>query len=113
MENESDYKKYRGKCKEFCEIELAKDPTLTIVRGHYYCPVWNTNEPHWWLVSTEGKIIDPTKLQFGSKGMGKYIPFNGYVNCSECGKELKEEEADIEGNYCFCSTNCHLHFVGL
>jgi hypothetical protein len=113
MEEESNYKKYRGKCKEFCEKEIEKNPLLILVRGYYYCPIWNKEEPHWWLIDDKNNIIDPTVLQFPSKGFGEYIPFNGFVNCSECGKEIKEEEADIDGNYCFCSNDCHLRFVGL
>jgi hypothetical protein len=27
------YKKYRGKCKEYCEAACAADPTLTMVRA--------------------------------------------------------------------------------
>ena len=30
------YRLYRGKCKEFCERACLKDPTLTLVRGHYF-----------------------------------------------------------------------------
>jgi hypothetical protein len=35
------------------------------------------------------------------------------VQCSECGKEMKEEEASYESNYCFCSYECHGRFVGV
>ena len=110
---ESDYMKYRGKCKEFCEEILNKNPSLKLVRGHYYCPIWNTNEPHWWLKDKDGNIIDPTAKQFGSKGAGEYVEFNGLVNCSECNKEMQEHEASYESNYIFCSTKCQMIFVGL
>ena len=33
------YKKFRGKCKEVCEEACEKDPSLTLVRGHYFCPI--------------------------------------------------------------------------
>jgi hypothetical protein len=112
-ESVSNYALFRGKCKEFCEEAIKNDPSLTLVRGYYYCPLWNTDEPHWWTTRPDGTIYDPTALQFGSKGMGIYTPFNGIVSCSECGKEVKEEDADIDGNYCFCSTKCHCRFVGL
>ena len=110
---QSDYEKYRGKCKEFCDNLVTSDPSLTLVRGHYYCPIWNTDEPHWWCVDKEGKIVDPTKDQFPSKGLGVYTPFDGIVTCSECGKELKEEDAQFESRYAFCSDRCHMRFVGL
>jgi endogenous inhibitor of DNA gyrase (YacG/DUF329 family) len=112
-EDQTDYMRYRGKCKEFCEKAIADDPTLTLVRGHYFCPIWGTSEAHWWTVRPDGTIFDPTAKQFGSKGMGIYTPFDGTVTCSQCGKELPEEEAEFESNYVFCSTRCHLRFVGL
>lgn len=107
-----DYLKYRGKCKEMSEALIAADPTLTLVRGHYYCPFWG-EQPHWWTVTQDGTINDPTKDQFPSKGDGVYTPFNGLVHCANCGKEMKEEEASFESNYAFCSDSCHMRFVGL
>lgn len=109
---ETDYMKYRGKCKEMSEALVAKDPTLRLVRGHYHCVVWG-EQPHWWVEDKDGKIIDPTAKQFPSAGHGEYVEFDGILNCSECDKEMKEEEADIEGNYAFCSRKCHMRFVGL
>lgn len=108
----SDYRRYRGKCKEFCEQEIAKDPSLTLVRGHYICPFWG-EQPHWWTTRSDGSVFDPTKAQFPSHGIGEYVPFSGMVNCSECGKEMNEEEASFESNYCFCSYVCHGRFVGV
>lgn len=111
---ETDYAKYRGKCKEFCDEAIKADPTLTLVRGHYFCPIWNSDEPHWWCVKPDGAIVDPTKLQFPSRGVGTYTPFNGMLECAECGKEFPETpDADIEGNYAFCCYRCHGRFVGV
>ncbi len=112
MEN-TDYLNYRGKCKEMCEEAIKADPSLKLIRGHYWCPIWNSTEAHWWTTRPNGTIYDPTKDQFPSKGMGTYMEFSGLVECSECGKEMKEEEAEYESNYCFCSTKCHMRFVGL
>lgn len=107
-----DYALFRGKCKEYCEIELKNDPTLKLVRGHYYCPYWG-KQAHWWLIRQDGTIFDPTCRQFPSNGQGEYVEFDGIVHCSECGKEMKEEEAQFESNYCFCSGLCHGKFVGI
>lgn len=109
----TDYLKFRGKCKEFCEIEIKKDPTLKLIRGHYYCPLWNSNEQHWWTIREDGSIFDPTKDQFPSKGNGHYEVFDGIYQCSECGKNVLEDEADFESNYVFCSYTCHGRFVGV
>lgn len=109
----SNYEKYRGKCKEFAENACINDPSLTLIRGHYWCPIWNTNEPHWWTVKPNGEIFDPTKAQFPSNGLGTYTPFNGIIECAQCGKPVDEENAHINGNYGFCSTPCAMRFVGL
>lgn len=39
MDTETDYMKYRGKCKEMSEQACLLDSSLTLVRGYYYCPV--------------------------------------------------------------------------
>ena len=113
IEPENNYLKYRGKCLQFCEKAVAEDPTLTLVRGHYDCPMWG-RQAHWWTVRPDGSIFDPTVKQFPTAGMAaEYIPFDGMVECSNCGKELKEEDASFDSRYCFCSDACHMRFVGL
>ena len=107
------YRLYRGRCKELSEAACAEDPTLKLVRGHYYCPMWNRDEPHWWTVRPDGTIHDPTREQFPSRGLGAYTPFSGMVECAECGKEVAEDDADLDGNYAFCSHRCHGRFVGV
>lgn len=108
------YRLFRGKCKEYCEALLLQNPSLTLVRGHYFCPIWGSNEAHWWLVDKDGSITDPTVRQFPSNGHGIYEPFNGKVKCSNCNKEMTEEEIrDSHSNYVFCSGSCHARFVGL
>lgn len=108
-----DYRQFRGRCRELCDEARKADPSLRLVRGHYYCPIWNTEEPHWWCERQDGSIFDPTARQFPSNGMGAYVEFDGMVDCAECGKTLREEEARIEGRYAFCSTHCFARFVGV
>jgi len=108
----SNYQKYRGKCKELAEADIAANPLLTLVRGHYDCPIWG-KQPHWWCVDQNGKIIDSTVKQFPSGGIGEYIPFDGNIECAECGKIVPEEESHINGYYGFCSCACAMRFVGL
>lgn len=109
---DTDYIKYRGKCKEMSEALVAKDSSLTLVRGHYICPYWGS-QAHWWTIKQDGTVVDPTAKQFPSKGIGEYVPFNGFVECAQCGKEITEEEADFASNYAFCSYRCQGKFVGV
>jgi len=102
---ESDYIKYRGKCKEFCQREIEKDPSLTMVRGSYFDAFWG-EQHHWWCVKPDGTILDPTKDQFPTKGQGEYVPFDGFVVCEVCEKRIKEEDAQFAGRYAFC---CYEH----
>lgn len=109
----TDYELYRGKCREMSEQAVKDDPSLVLVRGHYFCPIWGTSEQHWWTVRPDGSIYDPTSNQFPSKGFGIYTPFDGSCECSECGKLVLEEDAHFEGRYAFCSYTCHGKFVGI
>lgn len=111
-DEDSDYLRYRGKCKEMSEALVAADPSLTLVRGYYHDPAWGEQQ-HWWTKKPDGTIVDPTKDQFPSKGQGQYVEFDGTVECAECGQRVKEEEADIDGSYAFCSYECHGRFVGV
>lgn len=113
MTDQSDYLEFRGKCKELSEAACAADPSLRLVRGYYWCPVWNTQEPHWWCEREDGTIVDPSAKQFPSKGNGTYTEFDGYFDCSECGKRIHEDEAYHHGRYSFCSGRCCARFVGV
>lgn len=106
------YTKYRGKCREYAEKLVKKDPSLRLVRGYYICPFWG-KQPHWWCEKPDGTIVDPTVKQFPSPQVGDYVEFDGIVECAECGKRIPLEEADVDGNYAFCSGTCHMRFVGL
>jgi hypothetical protein len=112
-ETMEDYQKYRGKCKEYVDKLVAENPKLVAVRGYYHCPIWG-KQAHWWCKDEEGNIIDPTVKQFPTKGVcASYEEYNGMVECAECGKVLREEEARFESNYAFCSYRCHGKFVGV
>ena len=92
-----------GKCQEHTEAMAKVFPELTRVRGHYICPTWG-RRAHWWLVASDGQIVDPTATQFPSCGLGDYEPWNDTApeptgKCMEC------------GGYCYggrvaCSREC-------
>lgn len=112
--DQTDYKKFRGKCKEMSMAACESDPSLRLVRGHYFCPFTNKEEQHWWCEDQGGNVVDPSKDQFLSRGQGTYTEFSGKVNCAECGKELAEKSAKFYGRYPLCpDSTCILRFVGL
>ena len=115
METQSDYSKYRGKCREAAKFLAKENPALRVVRGHYFCPIWNKEEQHWWCETIDGVVVDPTAKQFPSKGCGIYTEFNGTCECSNCGKKFNEKDSgvDFSGRYAFCSYKCHGQFVGV
>jgi len=110
--NCADYRKFRGKCKEFVDQAVKDDPSLTAVRGHYYCPMWG-KQAHWWCVRPDGTVYDPTVAQFPRPHIGEYVPFDGTVECAECGRVVGENFAKIDGRYAFCSYECNAKFVGV
>jgi hypothetical protein len=110
---DDNYLKFRGKCRQYAEAAVKDDPSLRLVRGFYYCPVWGTKEQHWWTERADGTIHDPTALQFPSSGNGRYEEFSGTVECDNCGTCCPEEAAQITGRYAFCSPTCYGKFVGV
>lgn len=92
-----------GQCQIATKTMAKAFPELTRVRGHYFCPVWG-ERPHWWLVTQDGEIVDPTKNQHPSKGKGHYEPWD----------ESQPEPTGICpncGEYCYggksvCSDEC-------
>jgi len=97
-----------GKCSETTAKMLLAFPELTRVRGYYYCPIWGERR-HWWLVDSSGKVIDPTKDQFPSKGIGHYEPWvegteEPTGKCPNCGGYC------YGGSFC-CSDDCGQAYV--
>lgn len=85
-----------GKCHE-TSVEMQKVfPELILCRGWYQCPFSDEHE-HWWLKTPGGEIIDPTAIQFPSKGNGVYREFVVGVDkeakgkCPECGEYFYDE----------------------
>jgi hypothetical protein len=110
--NPYDYLATRGKCKAWAEELVARYPDLRLVRGHYLCPIWG-KQAHWWAEDAAGRVIDPTRHQFPSGGIGVYIEFDGLCACEECGKQIPEADARVDGNghHVYCSYACNMKAV--
>jgi hypothetical protein len=52
----------QGRCAEATLAMQAAFPELRRVRGHVITA--GRDRPHWWLVTPDGDIIDPTAAQF-------------------------------------------------
>lgn len=109
----NDYMRLRGKCHEMAADACRQDPTLTLVRGFYHCPTWGKQQ-HWWAARPDGSIVDPTADQFPSKGAGRYEPFDGFVQCDQCLRRVREDSVwRVEGRFAFCREHCYGVFVGV
>jgi hypothetical protein len=84
-----------GACSVITARMVAVFPELRRARGHYLCPFWGPRE-HWWCVTADGGIVDPTAHQFPSarkypgSADGKYEEFvdgspEPIGKCMECG----------------------------
>lgn len=105
---EEGYKQFRGKCREMSEALVATDPSLTLVRGHYFEAAWGGDQAHWWCKRPCGEIVDPTAAQFPSNGSGIYTEFDGFLDCTYCGKEIHENDIHAAfGSRAYCSYECY------
>lgn len=92
-----------GLCAAVTATMAEQFPELKRVRGHYYCHAWG-NRAHWWLVTEQGEIVDPTAAQFPSGGLGLYEEYaegspEPSGKCAGCG-------GYVYGGGSFCSGEC-------
>ncbi|MDB4312078.1 hypothetical protein N9937_01480 [bacterium] len=112
-DQQSDYSRYRGNCKQFCDAAVIEDPTLEIKRG-WFIDINDVKHEHWWTVRPDGTIHDPTIKQFAFNGIGGgYQEFDGTFECSQCGKVDNADTMTHESNYHFCDGRCYCIFVGV
>jgi hypothetical protein len=100
----------RGKCKQAVDLMIADFPELRRAGGfvHWSIPSRDIEDQHWWCVSPDGSIVDPTAEQFASSltkpryeevdpeaaSTKDRIPIG---HCMEC------------GNPCFPTSHSHNH----
>jgi len=69
-----------GNCHRMCLEMVGQFPELRIIMGSYFCPLWGFRA-HFWCITEDNIIVDPTISQFPSNGMGWYL--DGVVISSE------------------------------
>src|ERR1700686_5059793 len=95
----------RGKCREATNAMVKAFPELRRAAGFVYCS-WG-REQHFWCVTENGKIADPTRSQFAAvfeyeeldlkdPEARKRIPTGV---CMDCGEDVYEGKT-------FCNKNC-------
>ncbi len=97
-----------GTCAEVTLAMEEEFSELTRVRGHYYCSSWG-ERAHWWLVDSDGEIIDPTAGQFPSNGRGHYEQWDDELPeptgmCPNCGDSCYNGDS-------VCSHACGREYV--
>jgi len=98
-----------GKCSEATNEMQEEFPELMRVRGHYYCHVWGERD-HWWLITSDGRIVDPTAIQFPSKGHGAYVEFDESTHEEPTGRCPNCGEYCYNGRTCCCDA-CHSSYA--
>lgn len=62
-----------GQCREVSAAMVRAFPhELRRVHGVYQCPVWG-DRSHFWCLTTENVIVDPTAAQFPTAGAFEYV----------------------------------------
>ena len=61
-----------GKCLFYTAKLQEQFPNLRRVYGFYYCPIWGERN-HFWCITEQNTVVDPTASQFPSKGTGSYV----------------------------------------
>jgi hypothetical protein len=95
-----------NQCAEATMLMVDAFPELTRVRGHVWCSV-DSNRPHWWCVTPDGSVVDPTRHQWD--WLGEYTPWD----------ESKPEPTGICpncGGYCYdgkylCCKRCEVSYA--
>lgn len=92
-----------GECKKVTQEMSEVFPELKRVSGFYYDMSWGRRQ-HFWMITPDGTVVDPTAAQFPSLGRGHYeeitdpslIPTGV---CMDCGQ-------DVYNGNTFCDAEC-------
>jgi hypothetical protein len=83
-----------GACREATLAMVRAFPKLRRVKGHALtCDGWR---PHWWCVTANGEVVDPTAHQwpFGAASYQEVDNEEPIGECIECGEYCFESKGD-------------------
>jgi hypothetical protein len=108
-----------GQCQQWVTRMQDAFPELRIVRGHvrpYGVKIVGKPHgyPHWWLITPDGQIIDPTREQFPWVRL-TYEPWDESQNeptgkCLHCGEYCYNSEACCSQS---CAHACEAYYQSL
>ena len=98
-----------GRCRDAAEAMAGEFPELSIVKGHVHCPPPWFKRGHWWCLSKDGDIVDPTAAQFPC--IFKYEPYTEgddvrLGKCMNCGEEIWGPDPDSVYSTVVCGKDC-------
>ena len=102
-----------GKCAAATTEMCAAFPELKRVAGHVYPLGWG-RRAHWWCVTPDGAIVDPTAAQFPGGDAFEYEPWEPgspvrVGRCMNCGEDIMAYPEKLEealGGASFCDDAC-------
>lgn len=102
----------KGQCKAACCDMCMEFPELKVVRGQIQveepCDLPPTKTSHWWCVTPDDKVVDPTRHQYPTSILS-YEPLDESKGeptgkCMNCGNICYNESY-------FCSKKCESEFM--
>lgn len=102
-----------GNCAEAVQKMKAAYPELVVKRGVVQTD--HGEREHWWLVTAEGEVVDPTKKQFtfifDYEELDDNHPKCMYKRgrCKDCGEYYLIGKDSLDED--FCSTGCRKSFI--
>ena len=117
----------RAKCMEYTKALCDAFPELRRVCGFYTAPYYRGDngydvdveapgQEHWWCVTPDGVIVDPTAAQFIPGG--EYIEFDDAIHtirlgrCMACGSDIYGKMSQGRQEVCPGSKPCYDIMVG-
>jgi len=103
-----------GMCKHTAELMHTQFPELIIVPGNV--ETIDGKEGHWWLKTSDGEIIDPTRHQFRGPLVYEAWTPDSLVQigkCMNCGDEIWRKVPTLNAYYHqdFCNKECENDFM--
>lgn len=112
----SEYNVLTGLCGSISRKMIENFPELRLARG-YFIDDYGAKHSHWWCVSSDGIIIDPTVDQFKSNfeiSAARYEEYDELKHgplpigrCYDCGSYIyAEDQGEDYSSSNFCNIEC-------